>query len=319
MIDGKYSYRLFLHGLEEVEKFRNFIIRNNGDESILKEGFLKPNQLYEISIDLKCRYLHLVGYCSHIGYPANKRFVNDLDGFVFWYENEYLGFKDIEIIKHVPHSSLEFPKDYDEHSLWLIYGLDYKIQNYKLTDLFVDTLFSDIKGVEVKAKYSRLYCDVERYKDNRKEKMAKLGQGYIYTKNIFGGRDYLRKLTYNGANLYEGIDDYYDEHHKRLTEETKKILKRGKKVLILDLHSFSEETAKLIGKEGPYPDICIGLNKTKYDQRILNVIIKRIEDKGYSYQINYPYNGSIIPHGLRDSELEKVTSIMIEVNKRIYL
>lgn len=57
----------------------------------------------------------------------------------------------------------------------------------------------------------------------------------------------------------------------------------------------------------------------KYDQRILNTIIKEIKDKGYSYQINYPYTGSIIPNGLTKEELANVSSIMIEVNKRIYL
>ena len=44
-----------------------------------------------------------------------------------------------------------------------------------------------------------------------------------------------------------------------------------------------------------------------------------IKDKGYSYQINYPYTGSIIPNGLTKKELENVYSIMTEANKRIYL
>ena len=313
------SYRIFLHSPEEVEIFKDFIIRNNGDLGILKDGFLKPCQLYEVSVDLKCHYLHLVGYVSHMAYPASTVYQHNLDGFIFWYENNYLGFKDVEIIKHIPHSSTDFPAGYEHHALHFMFGGDYKIQNYKLSDLFVDTLFSDIKGIEVKAKYSRLYCDVERYKDNEKEPMAKLGQGYIYEKNIFNGRSYVRKLNYCGNKLWDGIDSYYDEHHKRLTDETKKILENGKKVLILDLHSFSDEQAELIGKVGPFPDICIGLNDTKYDQRILNVIIKKIKDKGYSYQINYPYSGSIIPNNLTESQMKNVSSIMIEVNKRLYL
>ena len=46
--------------------------------------------------------------------------------------------KDTIIIKHIPHSSLLFPEDYDDDNLKRIYGLDYKIQNIKLTDLFID-------------------------------------------------------------------------------------------------------------------------------------------------------------------------------------
>ena len=319
MIDGKQSYRIFLHDDEEVNKFKEFIIRNNGDKSRLTNKYLIPHQLYEVSVELKYHQLNLVGYCSHIGYPASTRFTNNLDGFIFWYENEYLGLKDVEIIKHIPHASLDFPKEYDESSKYLIYGLDYKKQNFKLADLFVDELFSDIPGITIKAKYSRMYCDVERYKDDNKEPMTKYGQGYIYTKNIFGGRDYLRNLTSDGADLLEGIDVYYDEHHHRLTEEVKNILSKGKKVLILDLHSFSEELVSKLGKNAPYPDICIGLNSGNFDQRIVNAIIDRIKKKGYTYQINYPYEGSILPTGLSKEELDNVYSVMIEVNKRVYL
>ena len=227
-------------------------------------------------------------------------------------------FKDVEIIKHIPHACLAFPDDYGDYELTRIYG-NYKIENYKLADLFVDELFKDIKGVEVKATYSRLYCDIERIKDDEKEPMSKIGQGYIYKKSLIDGRKYRRHLIVDGKNLLECIDEYYDEHHQRLTDETKKILSKGKKVLILDLHSYSDEQAKLIGKKEPFPDICIGINEDNYDQRILDWIIKKIKEKGYTYQINYPYSGSIIPNGLTKEELQNVYSIMIEVNKRLYL
>lgn len=315
MIDGVKSYRIFLKTDEDVKKFKEFIIRNNGDKNILKPGFLIANKLYEVSLDLKCNYLHLVGYFANLSYKAYFTYENDLDGFIFYYENIYLGFKDVEIIKHIPHASLDFPYNYDRFNRIFTFGEDYKIQNYKLTDLFIDNLFKNIKGIEIKAKYSRLYCDVERYKDDNKEPMAKFGQGYIYNKNIFNGKEYNRT-----SSELKNINSYYDNHHKKLTDETKKILSKGKKVLILDLHSFSDEQAQLIGKKKPFPDICIGLNESmKYDQRILNTVIKEIKDKGYSYQINYPYTGSIIPNGLTKEELANVSSIMIEVNKRIYL
>ncbi len=318
MIDGKRSFKIILHNNEEIALFRDFMIRNNGDKKVLEEGYLIPNQLYEVSVELKCRYLHLHGWCSHVGYPASFIYKDDLKGFIFWYENNYLGFQNVGIIKHIPHASLDFPEGYDYYSLLRIYG-NYKFDNYKQADLFVDDLFADINGVEIKAKYSRLYCDVERFKSDEEEPMAKIGQGYIYTNSLYNGNRYWRHLVYNGKDLFKGIDKYYDDHHKRLTDETKKILSLGKKVLILDLHSFSDEQAILIGKEGPFPDVCIGLNDTTYDQRILNVIIKKIEDKGYSYRINYPYSGSIVPKGLTKRQLEKISSIMIEVNKRVYL
>lgn len=89
--------------------------------------------------------------------------------------------------------------------------------------------------------------------------------------------------------------------------------------MILDLHSFSDELATLIGNKPHYPDICIGLNDNYIDNVVVTPIKEMIKRRGYSYQINYPYRGSIIPNGLSNDELKRVTSIMIEVNKRIYL
>lgn len=45
MIDGVKSYRIFLKTDEDVKKFKEFIIRNNGDKNILKPGFLIANKL----------------------------------------------------------------------------------------------------------------------------------------------------------------------------------------------------------------------------------------------------------------------------------
>lgn len=49
-------------------------------------------------------------------------------------------------------------------------------------------------------------------------------------------------------------------------------------------------------------------------------IISDVTDKGYSYAINYPYSGSLVPNAIQSGKIKgKVVSVMIEVNKRIYL
>ena len=254
------------------------------------------------------------------GYPAAK-FTGPVQEFIDWYEKEYLVFKDFEIIKHIPHASLEFPPSYQDElklSKMFAFGKNYEINNFKMTDLFVDQLFEWIPGVEVKAKYTRLYCDVERYKDDNLEPMSKYGQGYVYTIS-YSGENLLRHFACNGVDPDGDVDKYYDAHHTTLTKEVRKILKKKKKVLILDLHSYSDEQAKHMEKEPPFPDVCIGLNEGFENKEMLDAVIRRIEEKGYSYQINYPYSGSIIPNGLTESEMKNIESIMIEVNKRIYL
>ena len=90
-------------------------------------------------------------------------------------------------------------------------------------------------------------------------------------------------------------------------------------MLILDLHSFSEEQASKI-KDGPYPDICIGVEKEYFDQDIFDKVVSIIKEKKYTYQINHPYVGSLVPNVVYNKQVHgKVVSIMIEVNKKIYL
>ena len=70
----------------------------------------------------------------------------------------------------------------------------------------------------------------------------------------------------------------------------------------------------------PFPDICIGIEENYYDQKILDSIINKIKELGYSYEINYPYKGSLVPNSIYNKKIKgKVISIMLEINKRIYL
>lgn len=252
--------------------------------------------------------------CLHgwLDYSSWGGRIKHMPDFIDWYENEYMPLMNYEIIKHIPHASLELPKIdiFDRPSK------ENCKYNLKMSDVGIYQFFKWIPGIEVEAKYSRLYCDVERFKDNDKEPMAKLGQGYIYEK-YYDGKPMLR---WNSKERKREIDAYYDEHHKKLNAAVKSIFDKGKKVLLLDLHSYSDELANSLGKKGPYPDICIGINDEYYDEKILNLIIHKIKEKGYTYQINYPYEGSIIPVGILDGSLKgEICSIMLEVNKRIYL
>jgi N-formylglutamate amidohydrolase len=131
-----------------------------------------------------------------------------------------------------------------------------------MSDIGVDYLFKDIIAKRIKAKYSRLYCDVEKFKDETKEFMSKYGQGVIYTH------------TYDGMLFHQHDDKYkkkvykyYDRYHKRLDRVSKRLLSKNDKLLILDIHSYSDELASK-HHEGPFPNICIGIKKDYYDEVI---------------------------------------------------
>lgn len=225
----------------------------------------------------------------------------------------------LAIIKHIPHASLEIPKEIAE-ALLLNAESDFQRYNLTMSDVGVDLLTSDVPGILVKAKYSRLFCDVERFKDDDKEPMAKLGQGYVYSK-YYDGKDIFDIASSNFLEKRKELASrYYDDYHRRFNEIVREQIEQDKDVLILDIHSYSDLLADSLGKKGPYPDICIGVNDTHITKPLLDLVISKIKAKGLSYQINYPYSGSIIPNDVLNGQIKgNVYSIMIEINKRLYL
>ena len=218
-----------------------------------------------------------------------------------------------KVLLHIPHTSLRLPKCF--YKGLLISKFNLQKYNLKMSDVGVDYLFNHIKAVRVTAKYSRLFCDVEKFKDDNIEFMSKYGQGVVYT------HIYDQILFHQHDDKYKNkVFKYYDRHHKKLNRISKRLLSKNNKLLILDIHSYSDELANK-HHNAPFPDICIGIEKDYYDEEILNKIINKIEELGYTYRINYPYVGSIIPNAIFNNVKYKnrVVSIMLEINKRIYL
>ena len=85
------------------------------------------------------------------------------------------------VLIHIPHSSFYIPDDYKETSLLTLDELD--AENLFMCDYRVRELVDD-NFQTIIFPYSRLYCDVERFKDNS-EIMNKYGMGYIYTKTSY--------------------------------------------------------------------------------------------------------------------------------------
>ena len=194
----------------------------------------------------------------------------------------------MKILLHMPHVSLKLPKSFYKGLL-----IDKNLVNkYNLimSDVGIDTLFKDVKAYRIKAKYSRLFCDIEKFKNDELEVMSKYGQGVIYTHTFDGLNFHTHDEKYKKM-----VMKYYDNYHKRLDNLVKRLLKNGETLLILDCHSYSDKLADQF-ENGDYPDICIGIEEDCYDGEILDKIINKIKELGYTYKINYPYKGSIIPN-----------------------
>jgi len=215
------------------------------------------------------------------------------------------------LILHIPHSSTVIPfKDG--------YCVSDEILNQemlKLTDWYTDDLFANKLDYSVIAPFSRIFCDTERFSDDTQEIMAQFGMGVLYEKTDSG--ELLRNVT---PELRKHIvNEYYWKHHNKLTEIVKMQLEKDSKTIIVDCHSFPNiPFNRDLVKTNKRPDFNIGTDAYHTPQKLVDVSIAFFKSKGYSIGIDQPYAGSIVPSQYYKSN-QKVQSIMLEINRNLYL
>lgn len=218
-----------------------------------------------------------------------------------------------KIIIHIPHASLNLPDIFYEHTLKSKEEIEK--ENIFISDYLVDKFLPNNYANIIKFNYSRLFCDVERFKNDKLETMSKYGMGAIYEQNSNGEK--FINLTQEYKEIV--LNKYYDLHHQLLDKKTTEILKKYNECYIIDLHSFSDEFVKKILKLENNPDICIGYDNNFCDINLINKTIEHFKKYGFIVENNYPYSGSIIPNKYYNLVKTNLYSLMIEVNKRIYL
>ena len=222
-----------------------------------------------------------------------------------------ISFMKKNVLIHIPHSSLYIPEDYRISSLLSLSELDE--ENLFMCDYKVNELL-DNESQTIVFPYSRLYCDVERFK-GKDEVMNKYGMGYIYTKTS----ECKYMFDYPSNEHKKRIYKIYDNHHNQLDNIVTKIIQKYGKCIIIDLHSYSDEQVFRLFKYQDVPDICIGIEKRFYSKELTNYFINYFQSYGYTTAINYPYSGSIIPNKYYKADSVEIVSIMIEINKRVYM
>ena len=218
------------------------------------------------------------------------------------------------IILHIPHASLCLPPDF-----WRDITVDKEIVERELrfiADYKVDELVKNIDSHKIIAKYSRLYCDVERFRSDEDEPMTKLGMGAIYT-HLSDGTQY-RKIR--SSRREEILIKSYDLHHKRLNTLSREIVDQYGSCVIIDVHSYSDELVRrLFGWTENLPDICLGYDEKWFGKDNVSKLKTYIEGMGYSCELNYPYSGALVPMEFYHDENPKIQSVMLEINRRVYL
>ena len=217
-----------------------------------------------------------------------------------------------QLLVHLPHSSTNIPfKDG-----YLVDDFVLETEILKLTDWYTDDLFQDEnKTIILKAEFSRIFCDVERFRDDKDEIMSKFGMGMVYEKTDDGIP--LREVTPQIRNRI--YTDFYQKHHKKLTEAVESQLNQFNQALILDCHSFPDIPLKRdLNQDTLRPDFNIGTSDFHTPSKLIDLSIQFFTKKGYSISVDTPYSGTIVPmeYYLKD---RRVHSIMLEINRRLYL
>lgn len=156
-----------------------------------------------------------------------------------------------------------------------------------MADKEVDRLFDFVdEETKVVSAISRVAVDMERYRNDEEEPMAKLGMGLFYT------RDHNGTTIRKKGETYESCIRIYDEYHRSFEEKTAACLEKAGRCIILDCHSFHDGMKYTGFPAEQYPYVCIGFNEKEPSAAAL-CIKKLFEKEGYSVKLNLPSEISI--------------------------
>ena len=74
----------------------------------------------------------------------------------------------------------------------------------------------------------------------------------------------------------------------------------------------------LLNQTSERPDFNIGIDQYHTPQKWIDASVAYFEKRGYSIGVDWPYKGSIVPLAHYQKN-DKVHSIMLEVNRKLYL
>lgn len=214
-----------------------------------------------------------------------------------------------KLILHIPHGSTFVPETFQ-----VLEGVSLEKEFQRMTDWYTEELFNFDEAEKLVFPYSRLYCDVERFRQDKDESMAKKGMGVCYTCTSYGTK--LREVSSREKVFIKST--IYDVHHKKLETLVEEELYVQGSALILDCHSFPNEFLAQHNESDKRPDICLGTDSFHTPNELMKKLRDYFEKAGLSVAINEPFVGTMVPLKFYGKD-KRVKSIMIEINRKLYL
>ncbi len=219
-------------------------------------------------------------------------------------------------VVHIPHSSTRIPADV--RPTLAVSDSELELELLRLTDRYTDELFDLDPAIATPVVFgvSRLVVDPERFSDDALEPMAARGMGAVYMSRTDGTP---LRATLTIAQRARLLARFYEPHHAALEAAVQEALLARGRCLIIDAHSFPSEPLPCdMSQERPRPDVCIGTDAFHTPAALASNAVAAFEARSLEVSVDRPYSGTIVPsrwHG-RDA---RVSSVMIEINRRLYM
>lgn len=210
---------------------------------------------------------------------------------------------------HVPHDGNMFPKELMDSVIVsdAVFAKYHEaMRDTRVRDLIPPKYRNDDHTVNFEV--SRLLCDVERF-IGTEEIMERYGMGFCYEKAYDG--TVIKIIT---GELKEKTLRYYRTHHDRMD----RMCAGRSNILLIDLHSYSDEIIPPAQRSGLTPDLCIGTDPVFTPDDIKEAFVSAFEKAGFSVDINEPYSGCFVPNAVLRGDA-RCASVMLEFHKRCYL
>jgi N-formylglutamate amidohydrolase len=220
-------------------------------------------------------------------------------------------------VLHVPHASTHInPADLD---LFRVPAEELKRDMGRLTDHFTDELFAPADPkyqTQLRHTVSRFVVDPERFERDADEPMAARGMGVLYQRGTQG--QWLRPEI-SAERRNDLLDRYYRPHHLALEQLVESSLTEFGRALIIDCHSYPDEPLPSDADQTrPRPDLCFGTDAFHTPPEVVQALSEIVKGHGLSVGIDQPYAGTIVPLKFLGTD-QRVVSVMIEVNRRLYM